>query len=80
MISFNGRYKYIIYNFKIIGNELLSTILTKIDRLDYGLTSEINIGRIVPFSCLETPVIKSQFSHPLLVLSFNIIRNFCFYL
>jgi hypothetical protein len=66
-------YKYVIYNFKIIGNELLDTILCKIDRLDYGLTSKIDSGIVVPFSCLETPIIKSQFSHPLLVLSFNII-------
>jgi hypothetical protein len=66
-------YKYIIYNFKIIGNELLDTILSKIDRLDYGLTSKIDSGLVVPFSCLETPIVRSQFSHPLLVLSFNII-------
>jgi len=59
---------YTLYQFI----EVLPTVLTFTSRGNFGITKDSPI--IVPFAYVETPIVGSQFSNPIMVLALTIIE------
>lgn len=63
---------YVLFMFR---DELLKTCASFTNRKEYGTYDHQNIHVVIPFKYVESPVIGSQFSNPILVLCLTIIEH-----
>jgi hypothetical protein len=61
---------YVIYNFI---NETLPSVMTFINRKNYGLSDSKSVNIAIPFTYAEVPKNGSQFSNPIIILSLTIL-------
>lgn len=71
----NDHETILVYVLLMFLDKVLPTVLSLVNRRDYGTYDDENIHIIVPFSHVENPIIKSQFSNPILIICLTIVEH-----
>jgi hypothetical protein len=71
----NNHYKTMLYVLIMFIDLLIPRILSLVNRKDYGTYDVPDVNVIIPFKYVESPMIDSQFSNPLLIMCLTIVEH-----